>query len=82
MIRQFIDKAIEQAKYEILSDDGSFYGEIPICRGVYANAKSLEKCRKELEEILEEWILFRIHKNLSLPVVDGIKLEIPETVMA
>lgn len=81
MIRLFIDKAMEQAKYEILSDDGSFYGEIPICRGVYANANSLEKCRKELEEILEEWILFRIHKNLSLPVVDGIELKIQETVV-
>ena len=50
MIRQYIDRAMKQAKYEILSDDGSFYGEIPVCRGVYANAKSLEKCRKELEE--------------------------------
>ena len=82
MIRRFIDKAMEHAKYEILSDDGSFYGEIPICRGVYANAKSLEKCRKELEEVLEEWILFRIHKNLSLPVVDGIEIKIQETVVA
>lgn len=82
MIRQFIDRAMEQAKYEILSDDGSFYGEIPVCRGVYSNAKSLEKCRKELEETLEEWILFRIHKNLSIPVVDGVELKIQETVVA
>ncbi len=78
MIRQYIDKAMEKAKYEILSDDGSFYGEIPVCRGVYANAKNLEKCRKELEETLEEWILFRIHKNLSIPVVDKIELKIKE----
>ena len=78
MIRQYIDKAMEKAKYEILSDDGRFYGEIPVCRGVYANAKSLEKCRKELEETLEEWILFRIHKNLSIPVVDKIELKIKE----
>lgn len=81
MIRQYIDKAMEKAKYEILSDDGSFYGEIPVCRGVYANAKSLEKCRKELEETLEEWILFRIHKNLSIPVVDKIELKIKETLV-
>ncbi len=78
MIRQYIDRAMEQAKYEILSDDGSFYGEIPVCHGVYANAKSLEECRKKLEETLEEWILFRIHKNLSIPVVDGIELKIKE----
>lgn len=71
MIRQYIDKAMEHAKYELLSDDGSFYGEITQCRGVYANAKTLEQCRNELEEILEEWILFRIHKNLSIPVIDA-----------
>ncbi|MBO1222984.1 MAG: type II toxin-antitoxin system HicB family antitoxin [Candidatus Scalindua sediminis] len=81
MIRQYIEKAMGKAKYEILSDDGSFYGEIPVCRGVCANAKSLEKCRKELEETLEEWILFRIHKNLSIPVVDKIELKIKETLV-
>lgn len=79
MIRQYIDKAMEHAKYELLSDDGSFYGEITQCRGVYANAKTLEQCRNELEEILEEWILFRIHKNLSIPVIGGIELKIKET---
>lgn len=79
MIRQYINRAMEQAKYEILSDDQSFYGEVPACRGVYANAKSLEKCRKELEETLEEWILFRIHKNLDIPVIDGIDLKIKES---
>ncbi len=81
MIRQYIDSAMENAKYEILSDDGSFYGEIPDCRGVYANAKNLENCRKELEETLEEWILFRVHKSLSIPMINKIDLKIKETVV-
>jgi len=46
--------------------------------GVYANADTLEGCRDELEEVLEEWIFFRISRNLSLPVVDGIELVIKE----
>lgn len=29
MLSQYIQAAMRQAKYEILSDDGSFYGEIP-----------------------------------------------------
>lgn len=37
---------------------------------------TLEACREELEEVLEEWILFRISKNLPLPVVNGRKLSI------
>ncbi len=67
---------MRQAKYEMLSDDGTFYSEIPGFHGVYANADTLEACREELEEVLEEWILFRVSKNLPLPVVDGINLTI------
>ena len=78
MLTKYIQTALRQAKYEILDDDGSFYGEIPICNGVCANASTLEECREQLEEVLEEWILFRVYKNLSLPVVNGIELRIDE----
>ncbi len=76
MLTEYIQAAMRQAKYEILSDDGSFYGEIPGFQGVYANAETLEKCREELAEVLDEWILFRISRNHSLPVVDGLRLAI------
>lgn len=71
MLMDYLKAALRHARYEILSDDGSFYGEIPECNGVYANASTLEACREELEEVLEEWVLFRVYKNLSLPVIDG-----------
>ena len=77
MLMKYIQSALRHAKYEIL-DDGSFYGEIPACNGVYANATTLEECREQLEEVLEEWILFRVYKNLALPVLDGIELRIKE----
>jgi predicted RNase H-like HicB family nuclease len=78
MLTNYIRAAMHRAKYEILSGDGTFYGEIPGFDGVYANADTLEACREELEEVLEEWILFRISKNLPLPKVDGIELTIKE----
>ncbi len=65
---------MRKARYEILPDDGSFYGEIPGFDGVYANADTLEACRDELEEVLEEWILLRVSRHLPLPTVDGIEL--------
>lgn len=71
---------MKRAKYEILPDDKTYYGEIPDFDGVCANADTLEECRDELEEVLEEWIFFRISRNLLLPVVDGIELKIKETV--
>lgn len=78
MLLDYIKAAMSKAKYEILPDDGTFYGEIPGLDGVYANANNLETCREELEEVLGEWILFRVSKNIKLPVVDGIELIIKE----
>lgn len=78
MLLDYIRAAMRGAKYEILPDDNTFYGEIPNFTGVYANKDTLEACREELEEVLEEWILFRISQNLPLPVVNGIELRIKE----
>ena len=76
MLTSYISAAMHHANYEIFSDDHSFYGEIPGFEGVYSNAKNLEECREELEEVLEEWILFRVSKNLDLPIVDHIELAV------
>jgi predicted RNase H-like HicB family nuclease len=78
VLRDYLQVAMRHAHYEILTDDGSFYGEIPECNGVYANAPTLEECREQLEEVLEEWVLYRVHKNLPLPVIEGHTLEIKE----
>ncbi len=78
MLLEYIQAALRHAKYEILPDDGSYYGEIPECTGVFANANTLEDCREELREVLDEWVLFRVHRNLPLPVIDGIELLVEE----
>ncbi len=80
MLTTYLKAAMKKAKYEILQDDSTFYGEIPGFDGVYANADTLEVCRDELEEILEEWILFRVSRNLPLPQVDGMQLKIKDSV--
>jgi predicted RNase H-like HicB family nuclease len=76
MLSKYIETALRQAKYEILSDDNNFYGEIPGFQGVYANAANLEDCRNQLAEVLEEWIFFRLTKNLPLPIIDGVQLSV------
>jgi predicted RNase H-like HicB family nuclease len=68
MLLEYLQAALRHARYEILPDDGTYYGEIPECNGVYANAATLEVCREELREVLEEWVLFRVHRNLALPM--------------
>ncbi len=54
MLTDYIRATMHRAKYEILEDDGTFYGEIPGFQGVWANAKTLEACRDELESVLQD----------------------------
>lgn len=57
---------LAKAQYKLL-EDGTYYGQIPSIRGVWANAKTLEKCREELQEVLEEWVIISIHKEKKIP---------------
>ena len=82
MLTKYMEAAMRHAHYEILPDDGSYYGEIPECRGVYANAPTLEECRSELAEVLEDWVLFRVHAHLDLPKIDGLKLTVKKEAAA
>jgi predicted RNase H-like HicB family nuclease len=76
MLTDYLQAALRHARYEILADDATFYGEIPKCRGVYANAATLEQCRADLAQTLEDWVLFRIHRHLPLPTIDGLRLTV------
>lgn len=71
---------MRRATFEVIDDDGSFYGRIPALEGVWANAPKLEDCRAELEQVLEEWLLLRLTKRLSIPEIDGIDLTVRQEV--
>lgn len=71
MLSEFIEKQLRRARYELL-EDKTYYGEIPGLRGVWANAKRLEDCRKELSEVLEGWLLLKLRDGDSIP---GLKVE-------
>lgn len=67
MLIEYIETALKKAHYEIIDNDESFYGEIPGFKGLWATGKTLEKCRENLMETLEGWILLSIQKKLPLP---------------
>ena len=50
MLTDYITASMRRAKYKILTDDGSYFGEIPGLQGVWANADTLEECRDELQK--------------------------------
>jgi predicted RNase H-like HicB family nuclease len=79
MLTQYIQAALCKAKYEVLQDGKGFLGFIPDFEGVKASADTLAECREELIEVLEKWVIYRISKQLELPVIDGLNLNAQST---
>lgn len=66
MLIEYINKKLKTAKYKIL-EDNIYFGEIPGIKGVWASAKNLEDCRKELQEVFEDWLLLKVRDNERVP---------------
>lgn len=80
MLTAYLDAAMHKAHYEILPEGEGFFGKIPGLQGVWANAPTLEACRTELREVLEEWLLLGLRQGHLLPSMDGIDLNVTEVV--
>ncbi|NCJ07515.1 type II toxin-antitoxin system HicB family antitoxin [Synechococcales cyanobacterium C] len=74
MLTEYIRAVMRQAQYRLNPVDDCVYGEVPGFVGVSACALTLEQCQQILVEALEEWIFFRVSRNLPVPDVDGIHL--------
>lgn len=81
MLVEYIQKALDNAEYKKI-EDGTWFAEIPGFKGVWANSKTVEECRKELVEVLEEWIILKIRDKDPIPTLDGIKIYIEEVATA
>ena len=73
MLTDYVEKAMRLAHYELM-ENGRFFGQIPQCKGTWAEGRTLEACRVELQSVLEDWILLGLHLGDKLPVIDGINL--------
>jgi predicted RNase H-like HicB family nuclease len=75
MLLSYINAAMDHAKYQILPDGEGFYSEVPELPGVWANASTLEDCRRELQDVIESWIMAKLrHGDSDFPVLDGVDL--------
>ena len=81
MIIEYCQKAIEKAEYKKL-EDGTWFAEISGFRGLWANGKTVEECRRELLTVLEEWIILKLRDGDSIPEVDGFRVQITELAVA
>lgn len=69
MLSLYIARALEHAQYEF-TEEGRYFGSIPVIPGVWSEAPSLERCREELREVLEEWIVLSLKRGDPMPVID------------
>jgi predicted RNase H-like HicB family nuclease len=75
MITNYLDKALRRARYKQV-DGGVFCATVPGLQGVIATGVTLETCRDELAEVVEEWILVRVARGLRVPPLGGVKVEV------
>jgi len=66
MLTEYVFQKLNKAHYKIL-EDGTYFGEIPGLKGVWASGKNLEKCRETLREILEEWLILKLRDGDKIP---------------
>ena len=82
MLIEYIQHAMEHARYEIIDDEEPYYGEIPELPGVWSVGKTLEECRRNLQSALEDWLLFSLAQNKPVPPIDGIEIRAPRLLAA
>ncbi|GBC84995.1 hypothetical protein HRbin11_01435 [bacterium HR11] len=78
----YIQEALKRARYELIEDEEPYYGEIPELPGVWATGKTLEECRENLLQAVEDWLLFSIANGFPIPPIGGITLHGPEKATA
>lgn len=77
MLAEYMERALERAEYKKL-DDGTWFAEIPGFNGVWSTGGTVESCRRELLEVLEEWLLLKLRDHDPIPPVGGVKLGVAE----
>ena len=75
MISQYVAEALERAQYRLV-DDATFAGTVRGLKGIIATGPTLEACRRELAEVVEEWALVRIARGLTVPALGNVVLKI------
>jgi len=78
MISKYIDEALHRAEYSVV-DRNAFCATVAGLPGVIATGRSLEACRDQLAEVVEEWVLVRVSRGLSVPRLGTIRVQVKRT---
>jgi len=70
ILSDYLNRALSQAEYDKL-EDGTFFGRIPLCKGVVAFAATLRECENKLCSVLEDWVLVGLKLGHELPIMNN-----------
>ena len=66
MLTKYIVSKMSSAHFKVL-EDGLYFGEIPSVKGVWAHAKTLKECKRELQDVLEGWLILSLQSGDKIP---------------
>ena len=75
----YLQASLAYAECEFLPNNATWYCEIPLLSGVWAEADSKDACLKELAEVVEDWLDLGARLGHHAPVIDGL---LPERIVA
>jgi predicted RNase H-like HicB family nuclease len=75
MITAYVRRALVRAKFQRL-EDGTYCATVRGLHGVIAVGRTLAACRASLGEVVEEWVLVRVARGLSVPKLDGLTVRV------
>jgi predicted RNase H-like HicB family nuclease len=78
VITEYIQAALSRAKFEIIKDEEPYYGEVPELEGVWATGITLEECRHNLVEVIDGWLVVRLHRGLPIPSLGKRRIKEPK----
>ena len=75
-------RGFERAKYESLEIMAPDMASVEGLRVVIATGETIEKCREDLIEVIEEWITIRLQRGFAIPDLDGHAVGVSQEPMA
>jgi predicted RNase H-like HicB family nuclease len=75
MITEYVRAALHRAQYETIDPD-TVCGTVPGLAGVIATGRTLESCRTQLVDVIEEWILVRVAQGLRIPRLGDTRVQV------
>ena len=74
MFAEYIQAALEKAEYEVIDNSEPYYAHVPGLVGVWATGKTIEDCRTELIEVIDEWIVAKLQWGQPIPPMNGLTI--------